>query len=50
MPALDFFDVNESETNKQRLIFTWKIKYDGGHDISNFVIQYQDVQDISEGK
>ena len=50
VPALEYFTVTESETDEARLIFTWRIKYDGGHAINNFAIQYQNVLDDSEGK
>lgn len=50
VPALEFFTVTESDTDEARLVFTWRIKYDGGHAISDFTIQYRDVQDTSEGK
>ena len=49
MPALEFFNVAETETDEVQLIFTWEIKYDGGHPITYFVIQYQEVQDTLRG-
>ena len=49
-PALEYFTVKESETDEARLIFMWKVKYDGGRPINNFLIQYQDVQNSSESK
>ena len=50
VPALEYFIVTESDTDEARLIFTWRIEYDGGHAINNFAIQYQNVQVDSEGK
>lgn len=50
VPALEYFIVTESETDEARLIFTWRIKYDGGHAINNFAIQYQNVLVDTEGK
>ena len=50
MPALEYFTVTQAGTDEAKLIFLWRVKYDGGHDIINFAIQYQRVLDASEGK
>ena len=48
VPALEYFNVTKSGTDEAQLIFTWRIKYNGGHAINNFVIQYQNILVDSE--
>ena len=50
VPALEYFIANKSETDEVQLNFMWEIKYNGGYTINNLAIQYQDVQNVLEGK